>query len=164
MFVPLLSTIALIVAVRKIYINSKTFSPWRENTSLDPLGLWRRHLLWGEKSNECYSAFICIQSFSACDRFAARYTAQIFQLEMGCFLNFAQILSWAKTVYKRAVNLIELYTASYNCLPLFIFHSCDCPPVMCDSVHKFFVNAATGQTSHSSLMSMLHETLPAVSI
>ena len=163
MFVQLLSTIALIEAVRKFHINMKTFSPWRENSSLDPLGLWRRHLLWGEKSNECSYAFICIRSFSACDRFAARYTAQIFQLEMGCFLNFAQILSWTKTVYKRAVNLILLYTASYNCLPLFIFQSCDCPQVMCDSVHKFFVNAATSQTSHSSLMSMLHEMPPAVS-
>ena len=112
--------------------NSKTFSPWREKLSLDPLGLWRRHLLWGEISNECYSAFICIRSFSARDRFAARYTAQIFQRVTGCFLNFAQILSWTKTVYKRAVNLIQLYTASYNCLPLFIFQSCDCPQVMCD--------------------------------
>ena len=59
-------------------------------------------------------------------------------------------LKWNKTVH----NLPFLFR--------FKSESGDCPRVMCDSLHKFFVNTV-GRNFHSSLMSMLHKMLPPLS-
>ena len=88
---------------------------------------------------------LCIGSFWANDSFAAKYFAQ-----EQSNIDLLSRLNWNKTV--RSLPFLFQFKSE----------SGDCPQVMCDSLHKFFVNAV-GRNFHSSLMSMLHKMLPPLS-
>ena len=94
--------------------------------------------------NVCFSTFmhwVILRKWQLCREYFAQDQSNIY---------LSSRLKWNKTV------------CSLPLLFQFKSESGDCPQVMCDSLHKFFVNAV-GRNFHSSLMSMLHKMLPPLS-